>query len=251
MTKKKVILYAAIIVILAVLLILGFKAPQTSRNKKAGDEVTESSNSKTKNDSGIKAEAEDTLDIWNGEFSNNKEDEPEKDAKKDSLASQSQAIREEKKAATDLKEALFGFPFRKQLEPSSDAYRAYKRNGLVELKEWDEAQVEGVPPLQVIGQGARAYFKVESKDAKEAVGYYANSNINVNSWRYEGSFKEDIVNHKPDFKDNSLYAGDEKVERGKHISYALSSDKYFGTVTFFQPRFDDGFIVMFVDVMKN
>lgn len=246
MKIKKIIIYIALIVILAVLLVLGFRAPQTSQknNPLAAP--------KTSNDLKVDANTGDIIEDFrnNTEAQDNKTIPSVKEERisgepKQPTASQLNISKQ------DLNSALAGFPLYEKAEFSLDGYRAFRRNNLVDLKEWDESQVAGTPALQVIGNGARAYFEVNFKDAKEFLDFYSKDNLNINGWRYESDFKNDIVEHKPEFKDGSLFAGNEKIERGKHISFALSKDKYFGTWTVFQPRFDDGFLVMYIDVIKE
>lgn len=247
MKIKKIIIYIAFIVILAVLLVLGFRAPQTSQ-KNNPLAAPETKNSDLK----IDANTGNIVEDFRGDAQ----------TKDDNIAAPNQEKQisgEQKSVDTtasniskqELDSALAGFPIYEKAELSFDGYRAFRKNNLVDLKEWDESQVVGVPPLQVIGSGARAYFKVNLKDVKEFLDFYSKDNLNINGWRYEGDFKNDIVEHKPEFKDNSLFAGSEKIERGKHISFALSKDKYFGTWTVFQPRFDDGFLVMYIDIIKE
>lgn len=242
---KKTLLYVIIIVVLAVLLVLGFKAPRTTKNNSSAPTVQKTENKKQQKETPkIDANAQDNiLNLDNFEQSEiDKKKEEEVKEKNESIKPVSSG---------ELNSALSGFPLSDKTELSLEAYRAFRRNNLVDLNEWDEAQVAGTPALQVIGNGARAYFKINLKDAKDALEFYSNQNINTNGWRYDGSFKEDVVNHKPEFKGGTLYAGEEKIEKGKHISYALSKEKHFGTVTFFHPRFDDDFLVMFVDVTKE
>lgn len=242
---KKTIFYVLAIIIVAVLLVLGFKTPRTTKN--TSEPLTASNQKKSTK---LDAQAEDGI----FGFNNNKEDLPQEEDSGlpfDRKEDVNKAPVPPPVSPAELNSTLAGFPLYEKAELSFDAYRAFRKNNLVDLKEWNESQIENTPALQVIGNGARAYFKVDLAHAKDLLEYYSNSNINTNGWRYEGSFKEDVVNHKPEFKDNALYAGDEKIEQGKHIAYALSKDKHFGTLTIFQPRFDDGFLVMFVDVTKE
>lgn len=241
--NKKIILYAGIVIILALLLVLGFKAPKTSKTNSKTPVVKQQE--KVSPDIGARAgssifDFEDTAPL------DTKEDKEIPKEPEDEVIQPAEPV-----SSAELNQVLAGFPVYEKAQLSFDAYRAFRRNNLVDLKEWDEAQVAGTPPLQVIGNGARGYFKVDIKDAKELLEFYAKSNLNINGWRYEGSFKEDVENHKPDFKDNSLYAGKEIVEKGKNISYALTKEKYFGTFTVLQPRFDDNFLVVYIDVTQE
>lgn len=244
--NKKIILYACIVIILALLLVLGFKAPKTS-NKDSKTPVATQQEKQEKNSPDIDARAESSIfDFGDTAPLDTKENKETPKEPADEVTQPTEPV-----SQAELNQILAGFPLYEKAQLSFEAYRAFRRNNLVDLKEWDEAQVAGTPPLQVIGNGARGYFKVDVKDAKELLEFYSKSNLNINGWRYEGSFKEDIVNYKPEFKDNSLYAGSEKVERGKDISYAITKEKYFGTFTLLQPRFDEDFLVMYVDVTKE
>lgn len=241
---KKTILYVVSIIILTILLVFGFRAPKTSNNNTSPG--AEDKNNNLNIDADSKGVVENLIGDGNSEKNVESGKKSATEQTNDTSSPPAQKV-----SPQELKRVLAGFPVPEKTELSFDAYRAFRRNNLVDLSEWDESQIASAPALQVIGNGARAYFKVDLKDAGEVLNFLANPNINTNGWRYEIGFKDDVIEHRPEFKDGALYAGKEKMERGKQIAYALSRDKYFGTWTVFQPRFDDGFLVVYVDIIKE